>query len=243
MLKKALKYIGNRWPFPVKGRLKNGFGIYLDLRSVVSRGVYVQGEFDPAVFKVIATELRSGDVFLDIGANVGTYSIQSLEVVGPAGAVHAFEIDPRPLRCLKLSKDRFDYKNLHIHTIAVGAECGHVQLNQDDECGNSQVSIASGGVQVPMATLDSLMAKSKFDQANVVKIDVEGFEFEVLKGARELLAKYRPSLIIEADEKLLGRNGASVEMVIRYLESFGYKCHVVSDTWSPTLLALPERRT
>jgi FkbM family methyltransferase len=237
MFKSALKLVAAKWPFPVKTRLKNGSGIYVDLRSAVSRGIYSKGEFDPLVFKAIASELRASDILLDVGSNVGVYSIQSLEIVGTSGNVHAFEIDPRPLRCLELSKKRFHYDNLHIHSTAVGSAIGKVQLNQDHECGNSQVSLVDGGTQVPMVSLDTWMASNGVDRVNVIKIDVEGFELEVLKGAQEILARNKPSLIIEADDRLLSRTGASVEMLTGYLSSFGYTCTVVNDTWSPTLVA------
>ena len=121
MLKRIGKQIGSRWPWPVLAKLTNGRRIYVDLRSRVGQGIYVKGEFDPAVFQAIAPALNEGARFLDLGANTGYYSMLALDVLGASGRVDAFEIDERSLRCLNKTKNRYSIDQLHIHPIAVGA--------------------------------------------------------------------------------------------------------------------------
>src|SRR5690348_11523216 len=106
------------WPWPVAVRLKSGRRMYVDLRSGVSRGIFAKGEFDPKVFEPLRGVLRSGDTFLDVGANVGFYSMLALDAVGPDGAVHAFEMDERPRRCLSKTVARERIPNLFLHEFA-----------------------------------------------------------------------------------------------------------------------------
>jgi FkbM family methyltransferase len=232
-----MKAIAFRWPFPVVAKVKGGRRMYVDLRSAVSRGVYVKGEFDPAVFEAIQRGLRKDGVFLDIGANVGIYSVQALDFLGQGGAVHAFEIDPRPLKCLLKTKERFGYENLLVHRTAIGATRGNVQLVRAADSGTSQVGGSTLGLTVPMVSLDEWSHGFGLGRVDVIKIDVEGYEMEVLRGAREVVERFHPLMVIEADDSLLCRCGASVDDLERFLSSLGYKVETVPNTWSPTMIA------
>ncbi|MDX1539768.1 MAG: hypothetical protein R3349_00050, partial [Geminicoccaceae bacterium] len=77
-----------RWPLPVPVTIEHR-RCYVDLRSAIGRAIYMQGEFDPAVFGPIRAALRPGDVFVDVGANIGWYSLLAARIVGPTGRVHA----------------------------------------------------------------------------------------------------------------------------------------------------------
>ena len=104
-VRRLLRPVAERWPWPVAVRLRDGRVMYVDLRSAIGRGILATGEFDPGVFVPFRGMLRAGHTFLDVGANVGYYSMLASAIVGGAGAVHAFEIDPRPLRCLRRIAD------------------------------------------------------------------------------------------------------------------------------------------
>lgn len=233
------KAIASRWPFPVVTNLRNGSRMYVDLRSVIGRTIFVRGEFDPAVFDAMSPYLRDGGRVLDIGANVGFYSIMSLDIVGSRGHVDAFEVDPRPLRCLHKTKLRFGIQQLHIHPLAVGAVEGRCYLKAEDECGCSSVSTAGSGPNVRMTSLDAWSRSQDIASIDVIKIDVEGFELNVLIGAAQVLKDFRPTLIIEADEKHQTRNDSSVSRIEEYLGQLGYTCAPVQDCHSPTILASP----
>src|ERR1041385_1704182 len=93
--------VSRHWPWPVKVKLRGGNWMYVDIRSRVGRRLYVKGEFDPEVFTPIRAALKPGGTFLDVGCNAGYYSMLALEVVGPTGAIHAFDVDERARRCLR----------------------------------------------------------------------------------------------------------------------------------------------
>src|SRR2546428_12418028 len=71
-----------RWPWPVQVRTRSGRNMYVDLRSGIGRGLFMKGEFDPAVFEPLRPVLKRGDVFLDVGANVGYYRMLALDLGG-----------------------------------------------------------------------------------------------------------------------------------------------------------------
>lgn len=100
-LRKIGLSVAQHWPWPVEATIVNGRKMLVDLRSAVGRGIFATGQFDPAVFEPLRAALKPGGTFLDVGANVGYYSMLALDLVGAQGAIHAFEIDERPLRCLR----------------------------------------------------------------------------------------------------------------------------------------------
>src|SRR4051812_2980869 len=91
--------VAEYWPWPVEVTIVNGRRMFVDLRSAVGRGIFATKTFDPEIFEPLRGALKPGGTFLDVGANVGFYSMLALDAVGESGAIHAFEIDRRPLRC------------------------------------------------------------------------------------------------------------------------------------------------
>lgn len=214
--------------------------MYVDLRSGIGLGLLVKGEFDPAVFKPISAALRPGGTFIDVGANVGYYTMRALDLVGGSGQVHAFEIDPRPLRCLRRSVARYRLTNLNVHAIAVGAEPGSGRFIKEPDCGHSHLSSNGVGKSVPITSLDAWRGEHAITDIQAVKIDVEGAEFEVLQGADKLLREERPVIVLEADDALQARHSSSCSRIAEYLIERGYRIENLSDVWSPTIVAWPE---
>src|SRR5205807_7405232 len=79
-LRKLGLVAARHWPWPVLAEINTGRRMFVDLRSGIGRGIYAKGEFDPAVFAPLREKLHSGDTFLDVGANVGFYSMLALDV-------------------------------------------------------------------------------------------------------------------------------------------------------------------
>lgn len=132
---------------------------------------------------VLRSLLRSGERFIDVGANVGLLTVLAARKVGPSGVVTAFEAHPRTVTFLRENIKRNNLHNVRTAQLAVGQENGWVtftDINTDDQ---NKVS-AEGNVTVPVISLDSLIGN---ESARVLKIDVEGFEYYVLKGAENFL--------------------------------------------------------
>ena len=235
--------LAKRWPWPVRARLRSGRRMYVDLRSGIGRGIFVTGEFDPVVFDPIRAALRPGGTFLDVGANVGFYSMLALDVVGPTGAVHAFEIDPRPLRCLRKTIDRERIANLTLHAVAVGRTNGTARLVRRQDSGHTGLAGEGSGTPVSVVTLDSWWRSSAIQSVQAIKIDIEGGEPAAIEGARELLRATRPVIVCEADDALLGTTNRSVAGLVALLTSMGYRTRPLDGVWSPTIVAAPDDAT
>lgn len=215
--------------------------MYVDLRSRIGQGIWLKGEFDSAVFPPLKGALSPGATFLDIGANVGYYSILALDLVGESGNVHAFEIDPRPLRCLKRTVERFSLNQLHVHETAVGGTSGEAILLQDPECGNSYISyVEPPGKKVPVTTLDEWSLLQGLARVDAIKIDVEGMELDVLNGAEKLIEQFRPTIVVEADAQHHIRNGTTIETLTQWLSTRQYVWSFVPNCWTQTIFAYSE---
>jgi FkbM family methyltransferase len=227
----------SRWPWPVRARIADGRVMFVDLRSVVGRAIYMKGEFDPGVFVPLRERLKPGGVFVDVGANVGFYGMLAQKIVGEDGTVHAFEIDPRPLRCLKKTLAENHVQNLRLHEIAVGDTDGVCHLVPRNDAGNSSVSVDGGGLSLAMTTLDSWRKKFPGAKVDAVKFDIEGGELAALRGAENLLRSERPLVVCEVIGELGGRTYSEPEKIFALLESFGYRWRWLAGTNDPTIVA------
>ena len=229
----------NYWSLPVKARLQNSRDIYVDLRSSIGRGIYMKGSFDPVVFQPFQDALKTGGVFIDVGANIGYYSMLALDLVGETGFVHAFEIDERPLRCFRKTIVGEKLRNLCLHEVAVGKIDGHAYLVCESDCGHSHVSTTEKGLKIPIITLDSWRERNCITNIQGIKLDIEGGEFAALQGARKLLEEERPLVVCEVFENYKNRTNRDSDELFQFFTDLDYKVNVLEGGWSPGLIATP----
>lgn len=238
-LRKAGLALARHWPWPVGVRINNGRRMYVDLRSGVSRGIFAKGEFDPKVFEPLRGVLQPGGTFLDVGANVGFYSMLALDAVGLGGAVHAFEMDERPRKCLRKTITHERIPNLSLHEFAVGNRDGHIGVAMQEDSGQSGVVETGGQRQIAMRKLDTWWHESGVRTIQGLKLDIEGSELLALRGAEELLRTERPLIVCEADEELQGRFGYGSKQLLDKFAALQYRVEPLAGTWSPTVVAYP----
>lgn len=243
-IKKIGRKLAPIWPWPVPARVRSKT-LYIDLRSAVGRGIYVTGKFDDQVFEALSLSIKPGTVFIDVGANIGYYSLLAMDFVGTNGMVHAFEIDPRPLVCLKKTVKKNGFNNFFIHEIALGEKEGVAYLQMKKDCGHSSAGSRLRGRPVPMASLDSFLPELKDKRVSAVKIDVEGGELAVLLGARQLLLKHSPLIVCEVVEDHLQKHGHSTEQLVHYFAEIDYRHRWLESVHTPTIVAWSgrEKRT
>jgi len=144
--------------------------------------------------------IRDGDSVIDLGANVGVFTILASRLVGEGGLVVAVEPLAQNQECLELTCSQNNLSNVMIIRQAVGGHEGEVQLNFAPRIGaHSAVAIRSSVPStVPMRTVDRLLADHGIEQAHFVKIDIEGMEAEALEGARATLRQHGPVLAVSS---------------------------------------------
>lgn len=236
-VRKIGQAVAQVWPWPVRVKLRSGRQMYVDMRSRVGRRLFMQGQFDPEVFTPIRPVLKPGGTFLDVGCNAGFYSMLALDCVGPTGAIHAFDIDPRALRCLRKTVARDGIANLHVHSLAVSNADATGALEQTGDCGRTRVREGGGGPVVRTITLDSWYAQHQVRNIQAIKMDIEGGELRALQGAVKLLQTERPLLVCELLTSHTSHMGYKPEEVIQLLESIGYKTRPHEGVWYDGIIA------
>ena len=183
-------------------KVYGGYEIAAPLNDYVGQITYYFGDLDRRITWACARLVRPGDVVLDIGANIGLVTFILSSIVGHAGLVHAFE--PNQEMCLLIEQAiaRNNVKNVILHRVALGAQDGTLTLYVPSGNAGAASLITTRQVPgskmmtVPVHTLSSIMADQPIDHIRLVKLDVEGFEPEVLSGAAELFARQPPDIIL-----------------------------------------------
>ncbi len=168
----------------------------------VGRAMLYMGELDRKIAQIIDRVVEPGDVALDIGANLGLVSLRLAHRVGPRGAVHAFEPNPALAPYLAQTCAMNPTLQLHHHKMALGAEASEMSLHvPPSNAGAASLRPAAEGlggqvVQVPVVTLAEFVVEAGLTRIDFAKIDVEGFEAEVMRGAASLPTQNLPNVIV-----------------------------------------------
>jgi FkbM family methyltransferase len=165
-------------------------------RSTTHMLLYLQGEKFMADLALISPHLRPGMVAFDVGANIGYLAMYLRHRIGPSGQLFCFEPEPENYAELESNLRRNHLDNCHAIAAAVGAQEGTVSFAQGL---NGHVTPdGTPGLSVPVITLDRFVEQRRLPRVDFVKIDVEGFEVDVLNGMKALLSRPdKPLLYIE----------------------------------------------
>lgn len=164
----------------------------------VGRALDLYGEWCEAELEVLAPMLAEGDVVLDVGANIGTHTVFFAKAVGPKGKVLAFEPQRFAHGLLAANVATNGLANVDCRREAVGAAAGSITVPELDPAakanfGGVAVGGRGGGERVLLGTIDAL----RLPRCALIKVDVEGFELDVLVGARETILRTKPVLFVE----------------------------------------------
>jgi FkbM family methyltransferase len=180
---------------------------------------------------MIRDRLRPGDTFVDVGANVGWFTLIAAKAVGPTGRVIAFEPEPRNFNLLRRNVEANGFRNVTLERKAVSDETGTIRLNLSSTNENHSIAVLAdqrGFVEVDAVRLDDYL--SRYDRAiNFIKIDTEGAEGRILAGMKETLARPGLSLFIEFDPFLLKAAGTDPAGLLGSLRSAGFDVRRVDE--------------
>ena len=208
-----------------------GTHVVVTVPSDLGRCLWVAGCFEPNELAWLSGVLRPGMTFVDIGANIGLYSLVAARLVGTGGTVIAFEPSPRERRSLAGNLERNAIASVAVRADALGASEGRAVLHVADEAHAGQNTLGGtiypgvsivGEVEVRVTTLDAALAREGVERCDVVKLDVEGAEALVLAGAGEVLAGHRPLVLLELQEASLAAMGSGAAEVVGRLRSADY---------------------
>ncbi len=206
--------------------LHYGAKICVDLSDPMSRYPIAYGGMnEPVLYQAICSALSPGDVFVDIGANFGYYTLLAAGLVGNQGHVYGFEPLPRVAEQLKRNVALNHLANVTVHEAAVGDSCREATMFVPVRAQSGIATLATPTwikdraarqIQVPVTTLDDAFGDREL-AIGVMKIDAEGYELRILRGARRLLSGASPPIVfceVQPD---------TVDEIIGFLCALGYK--------------------
>ncbi|MBR4252201.1 MAG: FkbM family methyltransferase [Kiritimatiellae bacterium] len=230
---------------PASSRICDGPGFRIRTRplctSVIGRSVYFTGIWEPEMTAMAREKVREGWHILDVGADVGYYSMLFRSKCGPRGAVAVFEPDPEAIPFLEKNIALNGFENIRVFRMALSDHRGTGMMKP---AGKGQLypdRIGDGGnATVEMAPFDELWPELGWDRLDLVKIDVEGAELSVLKGMERVLEKHHPHILMEVHPRQLKEVfQTSAGEVLHFLaERHSYRLLPVD---TPVLPAAPER--
>jgi FkbM family methyltransferase len=181
--------------------IRFGAGAGLRMKSGRSNPGYALGTTEPDVQEFIAEALSPGQVFYDIGANVGFFTLIGARNVGPEGRVYAFEPVGEVAAALRHNVEINSLNHVEVLEMAISAESGVATLALGSSTQDGRLVSGAEGqagvIEVQVGSLDSLVDEGRVRPADFVKIDAEGAEFDVLRGMRRLLVEHTPTVVCE----------------------------------------------
>jgi FkbM family methyltransferase len=217
------------------GRIGRALRVRCDLTDQLQRQIYF-GLYEPDETPFFRGRLRPGDVFFDVGANVGYYSLMAAEMCGPTGQVHSFEpvAENAAVLAENAALNRLDNITLNRVAVTDGASDEITIFKRQSGSNSGWASIAPSpkrgnlAVTVPATSLDRYVAERGVGRVSLMKLDCEGAEHLVLRGARDLLSgPDAPDLMCEVNPfhlSLLGSSGAELKGLIA---DCGYRLYAI----------------
>ncbi|MEW5856274.1 MAG: FkbM family methyltransferase [Cyanobacteriota bacterium] len=184
------------------------------------------GLYDYDEMNFLLRYLRPEDSFLDIGANIGVYTLLAASKI-QSGSIHSFEALPKNYERLQENIKLNSLEQVKTHAIAVSNQTGSVALNlaEGDSMPFITHSATDSTLTVPTDTLDNQLQPYSVSNLTLAKMDIEGAELLALKGAVSLLKQQRPYVWILEINDSVNHFGYRKEDVVDFLHSFGYSLY------------------
>src|ERR1035437_2193374 len=187
-------------------QVAGGFRVHVSADSLIETHLCLYDRFEPDVQTFLAHTLRSNHVLLDVGANIGCFTLQAAVLVGSSGHVFGFEPAPGAFKRLSRNVELNRFPQVHLFDVACGRKAESKPLFRaspgefSDALGSLYPSDWHDGgpeaCSVQVRRLDD-WGDGQPARVDVMKIDVEGAELDVLLGATETIARHRPAIVME----------------------------------------------
>jgi FkbM family methyltransferase len=198
-------------------------------KVLIRRGYWEQAETD-----FYLKHLKKGGFVIDAGANFGHYTLTAAQVIGTEGLVIAFEPFPSNYDILKRNLSLLPHQNVLAEQAGLAANEGQLNLVVDNQnAGGHSFNPAlvwekKEEIAVPVHTVDLYLKKHKITRSlDILKIDTQGYEWQIIKGARDTILKDKPVVFCEIAPNALASIGDAYEDILSFFENLGYDMHHV----------------
>jgi FkbM family methyltransferase len=214
----------------------------------MSRYIFVTGCYEPNEFYLLDKVLRPGMTFIDVGANMGVYTLFASRKVGKTGEVVAIEPSSRDFERLRDSVELNRLANVRLVQVAVSSRRAQAELliAAEEHSGHNTLGafaydtvVAQGKERVRVERLDDIVEQERLGRVDAIKMDVEGAELLALEGAERALARFRPMILLELSDRALVHQGCTSGQVWDFLGQRGYRTYAFAED---TGLPVPAQR-
>lgn len=215
----------------VLARNRHGFLAIQD-DDVAAIAYYSSGDLpEPGTVALVERLLQPGDCFIDVGANVGAYTLVAARHVGPSGKVIAVEPMPATARALRTTVSLNGVSSIvETHECALGSAAGRATMYPGKTSGHSSMLEIDGAggepVEVDVKRGSEIVGRRR---PQLIKVDVEGWELDVLEGLNSCIRSAGVSLIVECSPVHIRRKGLSLEAWLNWLRGLGMKIWIIDD--------------
>lgn len=193
-------------------------------------------DHDEFLIPIAVENIPVGGIVFDCGALYGDHTIQYARKVGPEGCVIAIEANPLAFECLKLNAVRFQGPTISMN-LALGESHGGTAVHIMDSCNIGASTVLNGSSteespqklekEIRTATIDGIVHDANLENVHFIKIDCEGHELKILKGAELTLKRLKPKLLIEMNSFALSLQGACYKDIYDFLLGQNYSWRIV----------------
>jgi len=216
---------------------------HVDARDIVGRYIYYFGVWEPPLTQWIKERLSPGDVFIDVGAHVGYYTLLASTLVGDSGKVVAVEASPEIFEILRSNVELNHADNVRPVNIAAWCSEETAPIFTWPECPPGITTLVPSWARlwnleehgsVRAAPLSNILESNEIQRARIVKIDVEGAEWQVLYGMKSLLDDCRPDLeiVVEFTAPARRGNGKAWADLLRFFDVLGFHSYSLENDYS-----------
>lgn len=213
-------------PGSIRTVKRRGFTYELELSDYQEWLVYFYCKSDSSDY--LLDYLKNSEIILDIGANIGQTSFNVIGTQQKKGldpVIYAFEPYPRTFKKLETNRTLNPTCSVKTYNLGLGREKGILHMTQHSplNSGGFRMTYESdNSISVPVISLDEFVSENRLTKIDFIKIDVEGFEVQVLEGALETLKTFRPILVFEYSLENINAQNGNIENVLNQLSEMNY---------------------
>lgn len=218
-------------------KLRYGIQMRLDITEFLQAHLYLFGSYELPTVRFIRSVLRSGDTTFDIGAQIGYLTLAMATAPVKSLRVVSFEPESHNIERLRQNVGLNPGVNVTIVEKAASNVNGMLRLylSHDHNSGTHStiqngMNVSSEFVEIPSVTLDTYVSENNISDLRLIKIDVEGGELEVVKGAARVLRELRPIIVMEMSDALQAARGFSTPEFKKLLANDGYHSFTINDS-------------